>query len=211
VDRHHQAKRLVLETCLHLAEKGFLPATGGNVALRVSTAAFAVTPSAMDYHAMSADDICILDLETLDRIEGDKRPSVESGLHACLLRFRPDFVATIHTHQPLASAVSLLGVPLSIETDPQFKRGTNVPLVPYAPSGTRWLLRVFGKCLRPDVSAYLLRNHGLVCGGNTIEDACQTAESVERAAARFLRQQIKSRQASVRDAALLDQALAAVE
>jgi L-fuculose-phosphate aldolase len=136
---------------------------------------------------------------------------VESGIHACFLRHRSDFAASVHTHQPLASAVSLLNVAIPTEPGESAALGESVPIVPYAPSGTGFLLRAFARCLRPNVSAYLLRNHGLVCGGTTMEIACENAALVEQAAARFLRQQIKSRQSSVQGTALLAQALAAVE
>jgi L-fuculose-phosphate aldolase len=211
VDKNTKAKHAVLETCLKLSEEGFLPATGGNIALRVTQRTFAVTPSAMQYRAMSADDICILDLTTLERLEGSSKPSVESGIHACFLRLRSDFTASIHTHQPLASAVSLLNVSLLTNADERKALGDTIPVVPYAPSGTGFLLRAFRKCFRADVAAYLLRNHGLVCGGPTLDKACENTRLVEQVAARFLSARIRSRQSAIPDAALLAQALTAVE
>ena len=69
---------------------------------------FAVTPSASDYYAMSPADICILRLDTLEQLAGDGKPSVESGLHARMFKARPDCQASLHTHQPIASAFTLL-------------------------------------------------------------------------------------------------------
>ena len=131
-------RRAVLEACHSLVERGFLAGTGGNVALRVDDELFAVTPSATDYLAMSPEDICVLRLRDRGRVAGERTPSVESGLHARLLLSRPGCRASVHTHQPLASAVSLLSRPLPV-TDRAHREllGHEIPCAGYAPSGTR--------------------------------------------------------------------------
>ena len=88
----------------------------------------------------------VIRLADLARIEGDKAPSVETGLHAKILRRRPDVMCSIHTHQPIASAWSLVGAPLAIEDllAQQLIR-QRAPVVGYAPSGTAWLVRRLGR------------------------------------------------------------------
>ena len=104
-----EAKREeVRATCLTLADRGYLAGTGGNVALRADDDHFAVTPSATDYYAMSAADVCIVRLSDKRQVDGDREASVEAGLHAGVLLARPDCGASIHTHQPIASAYTLL-------------------------------------------------------------------------------------------------------
>jgi L-fuculose-phosphate aldolase len=133
-----------------------------------------------------------MDLESLAVESGGRKPSIESGLHAALLRFRSDAAAGIHTHQPLASAVALLGVDLPIaEEEARSCLGPRVMAVPYAPSGTWLLVRALRKRLRAEVNAYLLRNHGLICCGPTMAGALSNAERVERAAEGFLRTAIE--------------------
>lgn len=177
---HAPARQQVLDACLRLADRGFLHGTGGNVSQRIDERLFAITPSGVDYYSMTASDVCILNLDTLAVEEGARTPSVESGLHALLLRVRRDAASGVHTHQPLASAVALLGVELP-----------GVAAVSYAPSGTRLLARALRRRLRHNIDAYLLRNHGLVCCGRTMADAIAKAESVECAAADFLRAAIE--------------------
>ena len=63
----------VVALCRDLVARGFLAATGGNVALRVDAERFAVTPSAMDYSVMTAADVCVLDLADLKRVDGDRQ------------------------------------------------------------------------------------------------------------------------------------------
>jgi len=92
-----QARREVVATCVVLADKGYLAGTGGNVACRAGDAYFAVTPSAIDYYAMQPEDICVLRLDNLARVAGDRRPSIEHKLHAHVLRMRQDCGASIYT------------------------------------------------------------------------------------------------------------------
>jgi L-fuculose-phosphate aldolase len=206
--QHFEARQQVLDACLRLAERGFLVATGGNVSLRIGTNLLAVTPSGVDYYSMSPQDICVLRLDTLEVTEGDLKPSIECGLHATLLRFRTDAAAVIHTHQPIASAVALLSVPLSIsDVGGRHSLGAVIEVVPYAPSGTWLLIRALKRRLKRDVNAYLLRNHGLICCGATMQEAFANAEAAERVAAHFLRNAIKQTGAPAELAAFALEAL----
>jgi L-fuculose-phosphate aldolase len=189
-----QARCEVMATCLDLADKGYLAGTGGNVAYRIDEVHFAVTPSATDYYAMKPEDICVLRLHDLVRIAGERRPSVEHRLHAYVLRVRRDCRASIHTHQPVASAYTLLGRALEIR-DPrnQALLGPKAHFVGYAPSGTRWLAWKVKKTLRPGINAYLMRNHGVVCCGPTLGETVARVEALELECTTFFRDAIKNR------------------
>jgi len=171
-------RELVVRTCIELADRGYLAATGGNVALLADQEHFAITPSATDYYAMSAADVCVLRLSDQKQVEGEREASVEAGLHAKILSARPDCGACIHTHQPIASAYTLLARALEVrDRSHQALLGRSIPCVGYAPSGTRLLATRVARAVRPDTHAYLMRNHGVVCVGR------DTTESMARVAA----------------------------
>ncbi|MEK1905866.1 MAG: class II aldolase/adducin family protein [Pseudomonas sp.] len=181
-----QACEAVVRTAVALADQGFLAGVGGNLALRIDAEHFAVTPSASDYYAMAAEDICVLRLSDLQQLAGNGKPSVESGLHACMFKARPDCWASVHTHQPVASAFTLLDRPLPIADDEARRLiGGDVPVCAYAPSGTSWLASNVGKRVRFDLNAYLMRNHGAVCLGATLDDACRVVRLLEQEAVRW--------------------------
>ena len=190
---HFQERQSVVELCLELSRRGYFAGTGGNIALRVNARLIAVTPSATDYHAMSAADVCVLRLADLTKVEGDLAPSVESGLHARVLRARPDMNCSIHTHQPVASACALLGRDLEVPKELQPLLGQRVPVIGYAPSGSGWLSHNLGRALRPDINAYLMLNHGIVCCGRDAEQAMQALDGLESLARAHLLRQIDSR------------------
>jgi L-fuculose-phosphate aldolase len=184
-------RRGVVDLCHLLAGQGYLAATGGNVALRIDAVHFAVTPSATDYYSMSAADVSVLRIDNLQQIEGERPPSVESGLHAKLLSARSDAGCSIHTHQPIASACALLGDELLV-TDPERRAllGARVAVAGYAPSGTRWLSRKVAKTFRLDTNAYLMQNHGVLCCGPDARTAARAVAALEALAAERLQRRI---------------------
>ncbi len=208
-----EERQRAVDLCALLSQRGYLAGTGGNAALRIDAELFAVTPSATDYAAMTAADICVVRLGDLARVEGERAPSVETGLHARVLRRRPDVHCSIHTHQPVASACALLGEMLAVE-EPELRRslGVCVPVIGYMPSGTGLLSAKVSGALRRDVNAYLMRNHGALACGKTAQDAVQAVEDLERLSREHLRRRISARAAAEPAlAAILSDTLAALE
>ena len=184
-------RREVADMCRHFADHGYFAGTGGNIGLRLDGEHFAVTPTATDYETMQADDVIILRLDTLQQVESDRKPSVEKGLHQRMLNAYPERRASVHTHQPVASAVALLHetVPWPAGSPPVL--GKHIGLVPYRPSGTSMLVKALGKALEPDIFAYLLASHGVICAAATLEDAADMVRRIEAAAAIHLRTRIE--------------------
>ena len=175
-----QIRETVVDLCIELSQRGHFSGTGGNIALRIDAAHIAVTPSATDYLTMTPADVCVLRLVDLAQVEGEGVPSVETGLHARVLRARPDVQASIHTHQPVASACALLGRALEVPPGAlQRSLGARVPMVGYAPSGSNWLASKLARQLRSDTNAYLMRNHGALCCGASTSAALQAVEDLE--------------------------------
>jgi L-fuculose-phosphate aldolase len=191
--RFQAERQRVVEISRKLADRGYFAATGGNLALRIDDEHMAVTPSATDYQRMLATDVCVLRLDDLRKVEGDRKPSVETGMHAQVLRARRDCHASVHTHQPAASACTLLGKALVVDDQRRVLLGAEVPVVGYAPSGTSWLSNKLRRALRPDVNAYLLRTHGAICCGASIEAALQAVVALEALAQEQLRARIAAR------------------
>ncbi len=185
--RYQTEKREVVETAKRLTDKGYLMATGGNLSVRIrGQNAFAITPSNFDYMKMTPDDVCVLDLDT-NVLEGEHAPSVESGMHAGILRVRPDVNAVVHTHQVHASALAILGEPIPALFDEQARfLGRRVSIIPYGPSGTRLLTHLVVRAARSKQNAYLMKSHGAICLGHYTERAAHNVEILEKCAEAYL-------------------------
>ena len=133
-------KQQIVATARLLVEKGIFKGTAGNLSVRVAgQPAFAITPSNYDYMQMTPADVCVLDWQA-QVLEGERKPSVESGMHAAVYQTRPDVNAVIHTHQVYASALALINAPIPALFDEQVRfLGRSVEIIPYAPSGTAFL------------------------------------------------------------------------
>jgi L-ribulose-5-phosphate 4-epimerase len=181
------ARQQIVDAARRLSARGFLVATGGNLSIRIpGENAFAITPTNLDYQRMEADDVVVLDGE-LRGLAGDRKPSVESGLHAAVYRARADVNAIVHTHQANASALALVDAPIPALFDEQVRfLGRAVEIVPYAPSGTGFLVRKVEKALRSHANAYLLENHGALCLATNLTRAENNAELLEKCAVAYL-------------------------
>jgi hypothetical protein len=90
-----RARRGIVEAAQELSRKGYLMATGGNLSMRIpGREAFAVTPSDFDYERMTPGDVSVLDFD-LRALEGDRKPSVESAMHAGIYMARGDVNAVV--------------------------------------------------------------------------------------------------------------------
>jgi ribulose-5-phosphate 4-epimerase/fuculose-1-phosphate aldolase len=182
-----QAKQQVVETCRALVARGYLKATEGNISVRVmGQPVFAITPSNYDYLKMQVEDICVLGFE-LNALEGKRKPSIESSMHAAVYQHRPDVQAIIHTHQPYASALALINAPIPALFDEQVRfLGRSVEIIPYAPSGTSFLKGNVKKKITTGNNAYILQNHGVLVLGSDPERAIHNMALLEKCALTYL-------------------------
>lgn len=177
----------VVATCHTLLERGYLKATEGNISLRVKgQEAFAITPSNYDYARMLVDDICVLNFEQ-EALAGTMKPSIESGMHLSVYQTRPDVHAIIHTHQPYASALGLIKMPIPALFDEQVRfLGRSVEIIPYAPSGTGFLKNNVQKQVKNGNNAFILQNHGVLVLAGDVERAIHNMTLLEKCALAYL-------------------------
>ena len=187
MSEYQSYKQQVVETCHTLLERGYLKATEGNVSARVrGQNQFAITPSNYDYAKMKVDDICILDMD-VKHVEGEMKPSIESGMHAGVYQGRPDVHCIIHTHQPYASALALINKPIPALFDEQVVfLGRSVEIIPYAPSGTGFLKNSVRSRTRNGNNAYILQNHGVLVFGGNMEKTIHHMALLEKCALTYL-------------------------
>lgn len=180
-------KKLIVETAQKLVEKGYLMATGGNLSIRIpGKDAIAITPSNYDYLKMTPDDICVLTMD-LQTLEGHRKPSVESGMHAAIYSQRADVNAIIHTHQVYTSALTLIKAPIPALFDEQVRfLGRSVEIIPYAPSGTGMLVKTITRNVRNHNNAYMMQNHGALVFGSDMDRAVDNVEVLEKCALAYL-------------------------
>jgi len=180
VGKYDRYKEQVLEYSRRLFVEGYNVGTSGNVSVLIEgEEAVAVTPSGRPYLDLAPADICVVRFD-LGVIEGEHRPSVETGMHVEVYRRRPDVGAVIHTHQRAASVLAVTGRSLPALFDDQaLNLGPGAALVPYAPSGTPDLAANLAARLEDRANAYLLANHGALVLGCDLAEAYRNVTLLE--------------------------------
>ena len=109
-------------------------------------------------------------------------PSSELQMHLRIYQRRPDAMAVVHAHPPLATGFAVAGENFVAPVLPEvILQMGGVPLLPYATPGTSALADSFDPFVdRHD--AFLLANHGATTLGPTLDIANQRMESLEHAA-----------------------------
>jgi L-fuculose-phosphate aldolase len=175
-----QSVREALVTCgLRLLGKGILTQTSGNLSIRLSANAIAITPTSIEYDQMTPDDIvvCSMDGTVLD---GTRAPSSETPLHTAVYQHRDDIRAIVHTHSANATTLAILGMPIpAVHYIIASLNTTTVPVTPYATYGTPELATNVRDTFKAPGLAVLIANHGMVAGGLTLKQAADAAETTE--------------------------------
>jgi L-ribulose-5-phosphate 4-epimerase len=166
-----------------LALEGQGDYVAGHVSVRLpdEPRRFLMKPAGIGLEEMRPDNIITVDLDGRKR-DGAMPRHNEVFIHSEVLRARPDVNAVVHTHPTHAVAFSSLGKPLvAVGNDASWFVG-NLPIF----SETTDLIidrprgMAVARCLGPH-PALILRNHGIVTAGASIEEAVWIALKLEKA------------------------------
>jgi L-ribulose-5-phosphate 4-epimerase len=142
----------------------------------------AISPSGMPYPTVTPKDVVVVD-EWGTIVDGRRKPSSETPLHTMVMRARRDIDAIVHTHSHYATVVSCIRPYLPpILTEICLVAGPRVPVTRYGLTGTADFGASVLEVLTPDTRAVILKNHGLICFGDSFAAALGIAEAVEEAA-----------------------------
>lgn len=170
----------VVEVLQRLEAGGLVSGTSGNVSARdPETGLIAVSPTSIPYDRMAPEDVAVVDRDG-GHVEGAP-PSVELPMHLTIQAGRPEVAAVVHTHSPYATALAAVLDEIPVVLAEQAATvGGPIAVVPYAPTGER----AMGEAMLSagDAWAAIVRSHGPVCLGRTLEEAVRCAFAVEEAA-----------------------------
>ena len=104
-----QLKKEVLEANLLLPKYNLVTFTWGNVSgIDREKGLIVIKPSGVEYDAMTADDMVVVDLDG-NVVEGKLNPSSDTATHIELYKAFPEIGGVIHTHSPWATSWAQAG------------------------------------------------------------------------------------------------------
>ncbi|MFF2654781.1 class II aldolase/adducin family protein [Streptomyces sp. NPDC058045] len=170
-----QAWRDLVATARRSVTDGLVVGTSGNVSVRVGGTVL-VTPTGVPYDRLTPGDLLGVDLDGTVR-HGRLAPTSELPMHLAVYR-TTDARAVVHTHAVHATAVSTLVTELPPIHYMTAALGGPVRVAPYALYGTEELARHLLHALR-DRTGCLLRNHGTLTHGHTLDAAYDRTAQLE--------------------------------
>lgn len=161
-----------------LYERGFVAANEGNISVRLGDDLALCTPTMVSKGFLNPEEMCIVDLDGEQR-SGPKKRTSEILLHLEIYKASPAPNAVVHCHAPHATAFSVAGeeIPLGVLPEVEVILGP-VPTTPFETPGSA----AFAHLIRPHVDracVAVLKNHGVVAWGETLEQALWSTEILE--------------------------------
>lgn len=169
----------LLETVVKANVVDLIRMSAGNISTRTDDGLVAITPSGISYRNMSIKDISIVDL-TGNLVEGLK-PSSETAMHTAIYRNLPDVGSICHTHSNFAITFAMIGDDIPMANIELLACGAPIPVAPWASPGTLKAGEVTVKIFkdRPELKVVLLRKHGMVAIGTSLDHAFEMAFNAE--------------------------------
>ncbi|MET8859953.1 class II aldolase/adducin family protein [Streptomyces sp. NPDC004579] len=165
----------LVSTARRTVADGLVVGTSGNVSVRVGDTVL-VTPTGVPYDRLTHDDITGVALDGR-QVLGSLRPTSELPMHLAVYR-ATGARAVVHTHAPHATAVSLLVTELPLVHYMAAALGGPVRVAPYAAYGTPELAENTLRALAGR-TACLLRNHGTIAHGASLDQAYDRTAQLE--------------------------------
>ena len=165
----------VAAACRRLAADGLVAGTSGNLSAREDDL-IAVTPTGGVLAEMTADDVTVVD-RAGTVVGGGLEPTSELGLHLGVYE-RHGAGAVVHTHAPMATALSCVLDEVPCVHYEMLVLGGTVRVAPYETFGTPELHAAVLEALEGRTAA-LMANHGTIAFGADVAGALRATEVLE--------------------------------
>ena len=168
----------IVEVGRRLYARGYTASNDGNISVRLDAGRLLMTPTSVCKGFMTPEMMCVTDLDGR-KLSGDRDPSSEMQMHLEVYRRRPDAVAVVHAHPPVATGFAVAGIALdrAVLAEVVTTLGS-VPIAAYATPSTKEL----PEAVRQYVQAHdgmLLANPGALTLGKDLFSAYYKMETIE--------------------------------
>jgi L-fuculose-phosphate aldolase len=158
-----------------LAAEGLVLGTAGNLSARDGERV-AITPTGAALAELEPEQVTVVDLDG-NVLDGELEPTSELGLHLGVFR-RYEPGAVVHTHAPMATALSCVLEELPCVHYQMLLLGGSVRVARYATFGTPELAQSVIEALEGRTAA-LMANHGSIAHGGDLDTAVEASLLLE--------------------------------
>lgn len=176
-----QLTKTVSDLHAYLPKSNLVSWTSGNISGRLpNTNTMVIKPSGIMFEDLKPDNMCTVDLETLENKSSYKFSS-DTATHAYIYKNMPEVGSIVHTHSNYATAWAAVGkeIPCFL-TAMADEFGGPIPLGGFALIGGEEIGREVVRVLQGHKSpAIIMQNHGVFTIGKTPKDAVKAAVMCE--------------------------------
>ncbi|WP_368188558.1 class II aldolase/adducin family protein [Aestuariibius sp. HNIBRBA575] len=175
-------KQEVCDQNHELPANGLVVGSGGNVSGRdPETGLIVIKPSGVKFSKLTPETMVVVDIDG-NVIEGEKKPSVDTGVHLYIYKNRPDVFGITHTHSPYATSFAARGERIpAVLTPITHMLGRDVPCSRYATPGEVDTGQAVVDAADGGFAA-LVQAHGVFTMGTSATQATSIAMYLEEAA-----------------------------
>lgn len=186
-----ELKEQVFRANLDLVRYNLVIFTWGNVSAREGDY-IVIKPSGINYDAMKADDMVVLDLDG-NKIEGKYNPSSDTPTHLELYKAFPEIKGITHTHSNYATSFAQAGKPIEAfgTTHADYFYG-NIPVTRnldecevvenYEKNTGKVIIETFTNIDYMAIPGVLVRSHGVFSWGKDAHNSVHNAVIMEELA-----------------------------
>ncbi len=182
------ASDAIIEAAARMDLRGWVPATAGNLSVRLDAGRIAITRSGRHKGFLEADDLMVVD-HTGAALTPNARPSAETLLHCQLYQMFPDINAVLHGHSVAATVLSMVAEDSIDFSDYEVLKafdgqGTHAVTLSLPVLDNDQDMPRLTERLRPLLQAgapmgYVLRGHGAYAWGPDMKTAAVRLEALE--------------------------------
>ncbi len=173
----HPRDELVL-TMQRIYQYKMTTTSGGNLSILDENGDIWITPTGVDKGTLTPNDIMCVRAD--GTVEGLHRPSSEYPFHKAIYEVRRDLKAIVHAHPMALVAFSIAHqVPDTRLFHQAWRSNGTVAFAPYGVPGSKDLGDKIARKYADGFDSVILENHGVCCGGKTLQEAFQRFETLE--------------------------------
>ncbi len=171
------------ETADSFYRRGYAFGSTGNLSVRVEDQIW-ITPTGQSLKGLNVNQLACLDFDGAS--QNENHPSKEFPFHLAVYKQRADVRAIVHLHSTYSVALSCLESfnseqPLPPLTPYYFMRVAPLAVLPYFRPGSQGLAEAVERAAARH-NCMLLRNHGTICAGSSLNEAVDRTEELEQTA-----------------------------
>jgi len=168
----------ILRTMERIYRYRMTTTSGGNLSIREPSGDVWITPARLDKGGLRREDIVCVQAD--GGILGAHKPSSEFPFHQAVYERRPDIHAIVHAHPVALVAFSICGQVPDTQLLHQARNVCGqVAFAPYALPGSQALASRVAEAFATGAHCAIMESHGVVVGGETLQQAFQRFETLE--------------------------------